>query len=134
MSESAAHMDLVRKIYEHVGTVVPTQASALVRVDSPETQRTMNVNGYCPDVFFQDRGVLVIGEAKTEADFLRKHSQDQYAAYVEYCRAFDGSATLVIGVPWQMAFSARNYFARVNRTGKKITVTVLTNAGQVWTS
>ena len=134
MSESAAHMDLVRKIYEYVGTVIPAHSAALVRIDSPETQRTTNVNGFWPDVYFQDRDVLIIGEAKTEADLLRKHSQEQYAAYVEYCRAFAGQATLVIGVPWQSAYSARNYFARINRKGKKIGIAVVTDAGQVWPS
>lgn len=134
MSESAVHMDLVRKVYFYVGTIVPTQMTALVQVDSPETQRTTNVNGFYPDVFFQHKDMLVIGEAKTEADFFRKHSQSQYDAYIDYCRSFNGNATFVIGVPWQVAVSAKNYFVRLNRAGKRVPVIIMTELGQILTA
>lgn len=112
MSESRKHMDLVDQIYAWIKEALPGQYKMFVEKDSPETTQSNMVYGYKPDVYYEFDSQLYIGEAKTINDFERFHSKQQYEAYLKKCVQFEGKACLVIGIPWQLQSTAKNYFRR----------------------
>lgn len=111
--ESQTHIDLVKRVYKYIVEFVAEERRCLIETDSSgSNSKSYVVNNFIPDVFYSFGDTLILGEAKTELDFERKHSKEQYDAYIEECRLFQGNAMLVIGVPWQVTASAKNYFRR----------------------
>ena len=116
MSESRSHVDLVKIVYEYVKTIVPSEKQALIEVDSVDSFRPTSVNGkYIPDVQYWDEDIYIIGEAKTINDFDKEHSRLQYSAYMQETQKFYGKSIVIIAVPWQLVFSAKNHFRRLKR-------------------
>lgn len=114
MSESKEHANLVKVAVNYARTVVPEGMKELVQYDSLETKRPPMIAGnYIPDVYFWNRNLLIIGEAKTFDDFERKHSQAQFVAYLQECKSFYGEAMLIVAIPWQLVAGAKNYFRRL---------------------
>lgn len=131
MSESRSHVDLVKTVYEYVKTIVPFEKQALIEVDSADSFRPTSVNGkYIPDVQYWGDDMYIIGEAKTINDFDREHSRLQYIAYMEETQKFCGKSIIVIAVPWQLVFSAKNHFRRLKRqNGYRADIIVLDEMG-----
>ena len=74
---------------------------------------------------------MFIGEAKTELDFDRKHSKEQYDSYLEELDNYDGEGWLVISVPWQIVPTAKNYFKRKkNIKGIQCKIIILNELGK----
>jgi hypothetical protein len=74
---------------------------------------------------------MFIGEAKTELDFERKHSKEQYDSYIEELNNFDGEGWLVISVPWQVVPTAKNYFRRKKlMDGLQFEIIILNDLGK----
>lgn len=116
MSESRDHIDLVAITVEYIKTIIEPNMYAFVQYDSADSKRPTKIIGnYIPDVFFWHKNLLIIGEAKTAKDFERKHSKDQYLAYMSECMKFYGKAILVISVPWQLVPTTKNYFRRMKK-------------------
>jgi hypothetical protein len=131
MSESQNHIELVNITFDYIQKKVPSNCESLIECDSMNTQKpTKIIGGYIPDVFFVYRDTLIIGEAKTEADFERRHSKEQYDAYIHECCNFEGKAFLIIAVPWNMILTAKNYFRRLKaRAGFSGEIIILNNIG-----
>jgi hypothetical protein len=111
MSESQHHIDLVNVTLSYVRVIVPKGMESLIEVDNTIMVRPKKLSGdFIPDVFFWNNDLMIIGEAKTLNDFDRKHSQEQFCAYIEECNSFYGRAVLVIAVPWQLVAKAKNHF------------------------
>ena len=117
--ESQEHIDLVKVTYNYISKLVPYENRCLIETDSSENNSSVHVIGnFIPDVYYSFGDLLLIGEAKTELDFERKHSKEQYNAYINECNLFWGEAILVISVPWQIIASAKNYFRRKKNRGE----------------
>ena len=118
MGESRNHIDLVAVAYHCALSIVPRDLEALVQADTADSPKPTRVIGnFVPDVFFWNGKLLVIGEAKTFEDFDRPHSLSQYDAYMQECHNFPGTSFLIISVPWQLVFTAKNYFRRMKTKG-----------------
>ncbi len=116
MSESRAHVDLVLVAVNYISTLLPPEMRALVQYDSADTKRPPMISGnFIPDVYYWNQNMLIFGEAKTVDDFERKHSREQFTAYLKECDAFWGKSYLVISLPWQLVPTAKNYFRRLKR-------------------
>lgn len=114
--ESQAHIDLVNRVLEYSKLIIPQDNYNLIQVDSDGANSNFRTNNnFVPDVFYKFDDLLVIGEAKTYDDFERKHSKEQYDDYIDECRYYSGTAKLVIGVPWQLVMTAKNYFKRIKK-------------------
>ena len=85
MSESIEHMNLVKDIVEYVKEKLPECVHGLIEIDDCIAQKPPKINGFIPDVYFNWKEQLIIGEAKTLADFERKHSREQFMTYLEAC-------------------------------------------------
>lgn len=117
--ESQAHIDLVNRIYNYIIRFVDEEKRCLIERDSSGNNSGVRViNNFVPDIYYSFDSLMIIGEAKTEMDFERRHSKAQYESYIEECKLFDGEAILVIGVPWQVCASAKNYFKRKKNVGE----------------
>lgn len=114
--ESQAHINLVNRAMAYVRKVVPKEEHILIHNDSSGNNSEVRVLGnYVPDVYYCNNDFMIIGEAKTIEDFDRKHSRDQYDAYIEECQVFEGRSCIVIAIPWQLTMTAKNYFKRIKQ-------------------
>lgn len=128
MGESRKHIDLVKTTYEYIKTIVPYDSIPFIEMDSSETSKPSRVIGnFIPDVYYCYQNILVIGEAKTIGDFDRRHSIEQYSSYLQECERFPGKSVLVLGVPWQIMITAKNYFKRWKRNKETKTIIVIIN-------
>lgn len=131
MSESQNHIELVNITLKYIIKKIPGNCESLIECDSANMPKPEKIiGGFIPDVFFLYRDLLIIGEAKTESDFERRHSKNQYVAYINECCKFNGKAILVVAVPWNMIFTAKNHFRRLKATiGFSGDVIILNNLG-----
>ena len=132
MSESREHKNLVELCYQYIKTLVDSENVDLINVDSNDTFGSSLIDyQYVPDVLYCYQGNLIIGEAKTSKDFLRKHSIAQYEAYVNQCKEFYGNATIVIAVPWTEMITAKNYFRQQKKSiNKNIKIVIINDFGK----
>ena len=107
MAESVEHILTVTMICDYVKGLLPKNEHPFVLADSPdEVAATPNVSGnYRPDVYYQNNGFLIIGEAKTDPDFDRPHSISQYMSYFEECDKYWGTSMLIVGGSWRISAS-----------------------------
>lgn len=116
MSESAMHQKLVQLLINNVEQLVPKDLWCFICADSTKYNLPPQmIEGYRPDVFFQYENIMIIGEAKTSDDVERKHSREQYTAYVRKCSIFQGKAYLIISVPWTEYATIRNILKRTSK-------------------
>lgn len=117
MSESDQHQKLVKLIIDDISNTVGEGYSCFIESDlsddRPLTQLTFE--GYRPDVLYQYRDVLIIGEAKTGDDVEREHSLRQYESYMRKCSLFTGKATFVLAVPWLEYATVYNITRRIRK-------------------
>ena len=118
MAESRQHKNLVKCIVSYLETI-PGCCLDLVEADLTDfnTRTTRIVGGYYPDVFYRDRDIIIIGEAKTDADLLTPHTDRQLSSYIEEVLLFPGEKHIILSVPFLSCNTLYNY---VNRKMEKI--------------
>lgn len=130
MSESRSHIELVKVAYQYITNLVPDEKRCLIQIDSADSMRPKEIRGgSIPDVQFWDESLYVIGEAKTLNDFEREHSREQYIAYINECKDFQGKSMLVVAVPWQLVITAKNYFRRLKCVNENFRIVILNELG-----
>lgn len=128
MSESQQHIDLVQVALKHIKSIVPDNMEEIIQCDSSDTRRPSKVSGnFIPDLYFWNKDILIIGEAKTVDDFNRKHSREQFMAYLSECHSFYGQSFLVVSIPWQLWATAKNYFIKQKREMQCSTTIIIIN-------
>ena len=82
--ESLKHHNLVKKMNEYIVNYENAEIS-LVESDIFEVNGkvTRMPEGFVPDLYYKYNGLLIIGEAKTDSDFEREHSLQQYISYLK---------------------------------------------------
>lgn len=130
--ESQAHIDLVKIAFQYISEKIEEENRPLIETDSSGNNSSFRVQGnFIPDVYYSLNGRMFIGEAKTEQDFERKHSKEQFESYLEELRNFDGEGWLVISVPWQIVPSAKNFFRRKKcKEGIQSKIVILNELGK----
>lgn len=117
MSESMQHQNLVSLIIENIEKIVGKDKSCFIESDiadgRPLPQLTQE--GFRPDVTFQYDNQLIIGEAKSSNDVDTEHSKLQYESYIRKCSLFQGSALLIIAVPWTEYATVYNIINRIRK-------------------
>lgn len=88
MAESLAHISYVRKIVEYMAKAINNCQLPLIQADLAEYgKRTPQViGGFYPDVYYRTPNTIVIGEAKTDDDIDRKHTDEQINSYIMEAR------------------------------------------------
>lgn len=120
--------------YQYISSQLTELDRPLISTDSNGNLSSYRAQGnYIPDVYFSDALVMYIGEAKTEKDFARKHSQEQFLSYIRELKLFNGNGVLVVSIPWQLVATAKNYFRRLKmKENCDSQVVILNELGQVF--
>lgn len=110
MAESAAHMEYVKIIQGYVRSMLPECEYLHVFVDSPYEKETPPhvINNFRPDLYYCHNDHLILGEAKTDDDFDRPHSIEQYLSYLHECHSFQGDSLLILSGSWRISASFAN--------------------------
>ncbi len=110
MAESAVHMGYVTRIQGYVRSLLPEQEYVHILVDSPYENDTPPhvINNFRPDLYYCHNDYLIIGEAKTDDDFNRPHSLEQYLSYLNECKSFRGTSLLILSGSWRISPSFAN--------------------------
>ncbi len=99
-------MDYVSLVEQYVLQMIPSEQEGFIYVDKPEAAyKPPLVGNFRPDLYFCAENKLIIGEAKTVADFERFHSKEQYKTYLQVCQKFKGDSLLILCSSWSVAFS-----------------------------
>lgn len=126
MAESAIHMGYVSLIKEYVESILPEIEHFHILVDSPTSMEKPPhvINNYVPDLYYNHGEQLIIGEAKTDEDFDRPHSLDQYLSYLQECSRFPGDSVLILSGSWRISASISNLL-RIMKKKADISVKVI---------
>jgi hypothetical protein len=107
MGESALHRHLVNCGIEHIKTHKFIDENYICFDSTSEDTKNNNLFLYgnegkvaCPDFLFvcPNKGISIIGEAKTYLDMETTHSLYQYQTYVEYCNQINHISTIIFVV------------------------------------
>lgn len=117
MSESDQHYKLVKMIIRDVSEIVGSDYCCFIESDMADGRPLpqLTLEGFRPDVSYQYRDVMIIGEAKTSRDVERPHSIKQYESYIKRCFLFDGNATFIMAVPWTEYATACNIIQKIKK-------------------
>lgn len=131
MSESLTHHNYVKQIYDKAKSMISSDDSCYLKADLFGCEKPSLIYGnYVPDVMFCNKGLMIIGEAKTLDDFKTEHSYGQYESYMKECRNFPGDSYVIVCVPWPLFISAKNHFKLLKtRYSEKTKIIVLTDNG-----
>lgn len=111
--ESQMHINLVKIARDYIQYIKPDIKPEFIITDSSGTNSSARIGGnFIPDIYYNYQDVLIIGEAKTTADFERSHSLKQYDAYIRECEIYPGESILVLAIPWELMPTAKNMFRR----------------------
>ena len=125
-------MDNVNLIEQYVLRMIPSEQGGFVFVDKPESAyKPPMVGNFRPDLFFCAGNKLIIGEAKTVADFERFHSIEQYKTYLQACQAFNGDALLILCSSWSVAFSFKTLIKAMKKQNDFDTKVVIISEGGI---
>ena len=99
--------------------------------------RPPSIGGYIPDayVMINEKGTVVLGEAKSMKDLEHAHTVTQLTAFLERCAIADGSA-LILAVPWPTERLARALLKKLQaRQGSPhVETVVLSDANKMGTT
>lgn len=115
MAESAKHIDLINLMKSLVCKNENIDASFLL-TDNPYDRKNCppTLYGYKPDLYYDFRGLLIIGEAKTKDDLLTEHTKNQIGTYIRLCSKFKGESRLYLAVPWTENILATNIIKNIS--------------------
>ena len=112
MAESRIHHDLVTELRHWIAKGMLGSDLSAILVDDGD-HRTgpppPRINGHRPDVYAQatNPDLVVVGEAKTEADLESERSRKQLLSFLRFCQLHSNSC-LVVAVPWYAERTAMN--------------------------
>jgi hypothetical protein len=131
MAESQIHIDLVRLMSKYVQSVYNIDIGHIF-IDLPETligSKPPVIRNFRPDLFVRNKHLLIIGEAKTEPDWDKRHSREQYQNYLEECLATNHPSILLLAVPWRFEKSIYSRISHMctNNQLSKVKIVVISD-------
>jgi len=121
MPESATHMNYVRKIVSYMTTAIESCQEGMIMADLAEYGKRPPkvIGGVFPDVYYRTPDTFVIGEAKTDDDIERSHTDEQLNNYIKELRTADGHKKHLILATSVYSFAMwKNKIVRLKRNGE----------------
>lgn len=117
MSESVQHQRLVNDIIKYVELFVGQDRKCFIASDAADATMLspITAEGFRPDVFYQYKDIMIIGEAKTSNDVGKVHSKLQYESYIKKCSLFNGDAYFIAAVYWADKAQLHNILNRIRK-------------------
>lgn len=124
--ESPTHRGLVDLAILLTKRGIPSGLHCLIEAEREGYIRPSKVTGGAvPDVSFLGSDYYIICEAKTVNDFNRRHSNEQFLAYMDALSDFSGESFLIITVPMIIYPDAINHFRNFKRkTNSRVKVLI----------
>ena len=117
MGESSIHKNYIQLIYNKTLKIIPDNHSKLILVDGYDSLLKNDISpiigGYRPDLYYEFDSLMIIGEAKTQEDFSKKHSINQYNEYLKNCANYNGTSYLLLCCPWQCTVSLKSIIKKL---------------------
>ena len=130
--ESLKHHNLVKKMNEYIVNYENAEVS-LVESDIFEVNGkvTRMPEGFVPDLYYKYNGLLIIGEAKTDSDFEREHSLQQYISYLKYLKKYSDEyrCIFIIAVPWETTKTACRIINKLAIENDKLEIIFINEMG-----
>ena len=119
MGESTQHAMLVTEIVKWITTKHGEHNALSILVDSntvPPDRRPRQIGGFTPDVTARTlpSSFVIIGEAKSFADFFVPHTAKQLTVFLEYLQ-YQECPTLVMATPLAATAAARSLVRRLQQ-------------------
>lgn len=129
MSESNIHIKYVCMLEKQVKNMINKDNYVHILIDSPYSKNypPLIMNNFRPDLYYNYDNILIIGEAKTDDDFNRSHSIQQYISYFQECLTFRGKAVIILSGSWKISSAWANLMRNIRRNGKFISRVVIIN-------
>ena len=130
--ESLKHHNLVKEIYKYVISCKNVEKS-LIESDIFEVSGnvTRMPEGFIPDLYYKYNNLLIIGEAKTDEDFQREHSMQQYISYLNCLKKYSSEymCIFIIAVPWQTTKTACRIINKLESDNNNLKIVVINEMG-----
>ena len=108
--ESEEHRNFVRNAVEYIKRVFgvdETQMSIDLGVSEKIPPKV--IDGFRADIYVHTPKYIIIGEAKTDDDLVKKHTAAQLAAYIKEVKTFDQERHIVLSSSWSSYATMRNF-------------------------
>jgi len=108
--ESEAHKQFVRNAVEYIKRTFGVEENQMsIDLGEPGKTPPTVIDGFRADIYVHTPKYIIIGEAKTDNDIVKKHTLAQLAAYIKEVKTFDQERHIVMSSSWSSYATMRNF-------------------------
>lgn len=108
--ESEAHKQFVRNAVEYIKRTFGVEENQMsIDLGEPAKTPPTVIDGFRADIYVHTPKYIIIGEAKTDNDIVKKHTAAQLAAYIKEVKTFDQERHIVMSSSWSSYATMRNF-------------------------
>lgn len=108
--ESEAHKQFVRNAVEYIKRTFGVEENQMsIDLGEPGKTPPTVIDGFRADIYVHTPKYIIIGEAKTDNDIVKKHTAAQLAAYIKEVKTFDQERHIVMSSSWSSYATMRNF-------------------------
>ena len=117
MAESKIHMDYVKRIVQYITEHFSLSNDDYIGIDLPESplKPIQIIGDVRPDVYYKNKSIIIIGEAKTENDINNRHTEKQINLYFDELSLAKGERNLIFCTSFYSYSSLKNMILRLKR-------------------
>ena len=108
--ESEAHKQFVRNAVEYIKRTFEVEEIQMsIDLGEPGKTPPTVIDGFRADIYVYTPKYIIIGEAKTDSDIVKKHTAAQLAAYIKEVKTFSQERHIVMSSSWSSYATMRNF-------------------------
>jgi len=108
--ESEAHKQFVRNAVEYIKRTFGVEENQMsIDLGEPGKTPPTVIDGFRADIYVHTPKYIIIGEAKTDNDIVKKHTVAQLAAYIKEVKTFNQERHIVMSSSWSSYATMRNF-------------------------
>lgn len=110
--ESEAHKQFVRNAVEYIKRTFGVEENQMsIDLGEPGKTPPTVIDGFRADIYVHTPKYIIIGEAKTDNDIVKKHTLAQLAAYIKEVKTFEQERHIVMSSSWS-SYATMRIFIR----------------------
>jgi len=115
--ESEAHRQFVRNAVEYIKRTFCIEENQ-ISIDLGESGKTPPrvIDGFRADIYVHTSKFVIIGEAKTNDDIVKKHTIAQLDAYIKELKTFEQERHIVMSSSWSGYATMRNFLRNFRKS------------------
>lgn len=108
--ESEAHKQFVRNAVDYIKRTFGVEENQMsIDLGEPGKTPPTVIDGFRADIYVHTPKYIIIGEAKTDNDIVKKHTAAQLAAYIQEAKTFTQERHIVMSSSWAAYATMRNF-------------------------